>query len=87
MDCFEPNDDVLWTALRSAITALLSGLWREGAFAGKKMEEAFFVSVGHEAMTADDIAQGRLIVEIGIAPVRPAEFVSVKDVQNLKEVS
>lgn len=53
----------------------LSGKWRNGALEGKTEEDAFFVEVGRETMTEADIQNGRLIVKIGIAPVRPAEFV------------
>lgn len=72
---FEPNDDRLWARVRQTITAFLRTQWREGALMGLKEEDAFFVKADRETMTDDDIANGRLIVVIGIAPVRPAEFV------------
>ena len=59
--------------------------WREGALFGEKEEEAFSVAVGRETMTEDDILNGRLIVEIGIAPVRPAEFVIFRVFQKTQE--
>ena len=59
--------------------------WREGALLGAKEEEAFSVAVGRETMTEDDILNGRLIVEIGVAPVRPAEFVIFRIFQKTQE--
>lgn len=72
---FEPNDPKLWARVKQTVTLFLRSQWREGALFGEKEEEAFSVAVGRETMTEDDILNGRLIVEIGIAPVRPAEFV------------
>jgi phage tail sheath protein FI len=72
---FEPNDPRLWARVKQTVTLFLRSQWREGALFGDKEEEAFTVAVGRETMTEDDIVNGRLIVEIGIAPVRPAEFV------------
>ncbi len=73
---FEPNDANLWTSVEATIGDYLQVLWREGAFAGSNPQEAFFVKCGlGSTMTASDIQSGKLIVEIGFAPVRPAEFV------------
>ncbi len=72
---FEPNDDRLWAQVRQTITGFLRTQWREGALMGLKEEDAFFVKAGRETMADVDIDNGLLIVEIGIAPVRPAEFV------------
>jgi phage tail sheath protein FI len=72
---FEPNDPKLWARVKQTVTLFLRSQWREGALFGDKEEEAFSVAVGRETMTEDDILNGRLIIEIGIAPVRPAEFV------------
>jgi phage tail sheath protein FI len=72
---FEPNDQRLWGRVRQTITEFLRTQWREGALFGATEEEAFFVRVDRTTMTDDDINNGRLIVVIGIAPVRPAEFV------------
>jgi phage tail sheath protein FI len=73
---FEPNKEPLWTRVRATIEAFLREQWRAGALMGAKEEDAFFVAVGRNVtMTKDDILNGRLIVEIGVAPVRPAEFV------------
>jgi phage tail sheath protein FI len=57
------------------ISVFLTGLWRDGALMGAASNEAFFVQVGRSTMSQDDIDNGRLICEIGIAPVKPAEFV------------
>lgn len=76
---FEPNGQLLWGTVKRLVTDYLTGIWRSGALAGQKVEEAFFVSIGYnQTMTQDDIAHGRLIVEIGIAPIKPAEFVVLR---------
>jgi hypothetical protein len=73
---FEPNDVPLWERLRGSVTAFLTTQWRNGMLQGKTPGEAFFVKIGlGETMTQDDIDNGRLICIIGIAPVKPAEFV------------
>jgi phage tail sheath protein FI len=72
---FEPNDDSLWARVTATITQFLTGVWRSGALMGKTPEEAFFVKCDRSTMTQDDIDNGRLICIIGIAPVKPAEFV------------
>jgi phage tail sheath protein FI len=72
---FEPNDEPLWARVRRAVEDFLTVLWREGAFQGSKPEEAFFVRCDRSTMTQGDIDHGRLIVLVGVAPVRPAEFV------------
>jgi phage tail sheath protein FI len=82
---FEPNDPRLWARVKQTITLFLRSQWREGALFGDKEEEAFHVSVGRDTMTEDDILNGRLIVEIGIAPVRPAEFVIFRLFQQTAE--
>ena len=75
---FEPNGEPLWEAVRQTITSFLLNNWRSGALMGAKPEEAFFVRCDASTMTQNDIDNGRLIVEIGIAPVRPAEFVILR---------
>lgn len=76
---FEPNDGNTWTRVRAMIENYLTTLWRQGALAGAKPEDAFFVKVGlGETMTSLDILEGRLIVDIGMAAVRPAEFVVLR---------
>lgn len=73
---FEPNDANTWARLKASIKTFLFGLWRQGAFQGAKPEEAFMVAVGlGETMTQADLDNGRLIVQVGVAPLRPAEFV------------
>ncbi|NJD51987.1 MAG: phage tail sheath family protein [Candidatus Methanoperedens sp.] len=72
---FEPNDEKLWARIRATITQFLTRVWRDGALMGTKPEEAFFVKCDRTTMTQDDIDNGRLICIIGIAPVKPAEFV------------
>lgn len=72
---FEPNDEVLWVRVKRTIDVFLTGLWRGGALAGSAPSEAFFVNVGRNTMSQDDIDNGRLICVIGVAPVKPAEFV------------
>ena len=83
---FEPNDRNTWVRVRAMIQNYLTGLWRQGALAGSKPEDAFFVNVGlGETMTAQDILNGRLIVEVGIAAVRPAEFIILNFSHKLQE--
>lgn len=72
---FEPNDETLWVRVKRTIDVFLTGLWRNGSLAGTSTDEAFFVNVGRDTMTQDDIDNGRLICVIGVAPVKPAEFV------------
>jgi len=72
---FEPNDEKLWGRVRATITEFLTRVWRDGALMGAKAEEAFFVKCDRTTMTQDDIDNGRFICIIGIAPVKPAEFV------------
>jgi len=72
---FEPNDEPLWARVRQTITNFLTTVWRSGALQGSKPDEAFFVRCDYSTMTQDDIDNGRLICQIGIAPVKPAEFV------------
>jgi phage tail sheath protein FI len=76
---FENNDANLWIKIKSMIENYLIDKWRDGALAGAKPEEAFFVNVGlGSTMTAKDILAGLLIVEVGIAVVRPAEFIILR---------
>ncbi|NLX19508.1 MAG: phage tail sheath family protein [Desulfobulbus sp.] len=76
---FEPNDANTWVKVRAMIENFLILQWRAGALQGAKPEEAFYVHVGlNETMTALDILEGRMIVEIGMAVVRPAEFIILR---------
>lgn len=72
---FEPNDETLWVRVKRTIEVFLTGLWRNGSLAGTSTGEAFFVNVDRTTMSQDDIDNGRLICVIGVAPVKPAEFV------------
>ena len=72
---FEPNDMALWERVKRTISAFLVRVWRDGALFGSTPGEAFYVKCDGENNTAETIDAGQLIVEIGIAPVKPAEFV------------
>ncbi|MGZ4044082.1 MAG: phage tail sheath family protein [Bacteroidia bacterium] len=73
---FEANTANTWQRVKGMIEAFLTGLWRDGALAGATTKDAFFVNVGlGVTMTAQDILEGRLIVVVGMAAVRPAEFI------------
>lgn len=83
---FEPNDANTWTKVKAMIENFLNGLWREGALAGASAEDAYFVRVGlNETMTAQNILEGEMIVEIGMAAVRPAEFIVLKFSHKMQE--
>jgi phage tail sheath protein FI len=72
---FEPNDQKLWIQLRIAATSFLTRTWREGALFGSSPDQAFFVKCDSETNPPDVIEAGQVVCEIGIAPVKPAEFV------------
>lgn len=72
---FESNNEKLWSRVKQTVTQFLTRVWRDGALMGLTPEEAFFVKCDRTTMTQDDIDNGRLIVMIGVAPVKPAEFV------------
>lgn len=83
---FEPNDANTWVKLRAMLENYLTLLWRQGALAGAKPEHAFYVRCGlGQTMTAQDILEGRLIVEIGMAAVRPAEFIILRFSHKMQE--
>lgn len=76
---FEPNDANTWVRIQGMIENFLTTLWRQGALQGIKPEHAFYVAVGlGKTMTPVDILEGRMIIEIGMAAVRPAEFIILK---------
>jgi phage tail sheath protein FI len=76
---FEPNDANTWVRVQAMIENFLTVLWRQGALQGAKPEHAFYVSAGlGKTMTPQDILDGRLVVEVGIAAVRPAEFIVLR---------
>ncbi|MBY8888853.1 phage tail sheath family protein [Streptomyces sp. PTM05] len=72
---FEPNDQALWARIRRNVSAFLVNEWRNGALFGSRPEEAFYVKCDEETNTPESVDLGRVICEIGIAPVKPAEFV------------
>lgn len=83
---FEANDANTWLRAKTMVENFLSNLWRDGALAGAKAEEAFFVRIGlGKTMTPLDILEGRIVIEIGMATVRPAEFIIVKFSHKLQE--
>ena len=82
---FEPNDERLWIRVVDLIRVFLRAQWRAGALLGTTERDAFFVTCDRSTMTQDDILNGRLVCEIGIAPVRPAEFVIFRIFQSTAE--
>ncbi|TDB57294.1 phage tail sheath family protein [Photorhabdus khanii] len=83
---FEPNSQPTWKAVHRAIDNYLYALWQQGGLAGNKAEQAYFVQIGKgTTMTEDDIKQGRMIVKVGMAAVRPAEFIILQFTQNIAQ--
>ncbi|HSJ00987.1 MAG: phage tail sheath family protein [Verrucomicrobium sp.] len=72
---FEPNDRPLWKAITRDVSAFLTTIWRQGALKGRTPDEAFFVRCNDETNPPEEIDAGRVTILIGIAPVKPAEFV------------
>jgi len=70
----QPNGETLWRAVCLQAVELLDGLWRKGTLVGESASEAFFVRCGPATMTQDDVDRGRLVLVVGVATVRPAEF-------------
>lgn len=76
---FEPNDANTWRSAEAMVENFLVNLWREGAFQGSKPEHAFFIKVGlGKTMTQNDIDEGKMIIEMGVAPTKPAEFIILR---------
>jgi uncharacterized protein len=75
---FEPNGEPLWATVRGNVTDFLDAEWRAGALQGDRPEKAFFVRCDVSTMTQDDLDNGRLVCEVGVAPLRPAEFVIIR---------
>ena len=75
---FEPNDDLLWAQIRSSFGAFMTGLFRQGAFQGTKPGDAFFIKCDETTTTQDDIDSGVVNIVVGFAPLKPAEFVSIR---------
>jgi phage tail sheath protein FI len=84
---FEPNDDALWARIRRTISAFLVMEWHRGALFGLTPDEAFYVKCDRETNPAESIEKGRVVCEIGIAPVKPAEFVYFQVTQSASGVS
>jgi phage tail sheath protein FI len=83
---FEPNSQPTWKRVQAAIEHYLYRLWQQGALAGNKAEEAYFVRVGKGiTMTQDEINQGQMIIQVGMAAVRPAEFIILKFTQDMSQ--
>lgn len=83
---FEPNDKNTWVRTKAMIDNFLNSIWKAGGLAGAKPEHAYIVKVGlGETMTAQDILEGRMIVEIHLAAVRPAEFIILRFMHKLQE--
>ena len=83
---FEPNDANTWTKVRAMIENYLTVLWRDGALVGAKPEQAFYIKVVlGQTMSAQDILDGKMIVEIGLAAVRPAEFIILRFMHKMQE--
>jgi len=82
---FEPNNSSLWARVQMTVSAFLDNLFRAGMLSGDAPNEAYFVEIGPSTMSQDDILNGRLICNIGIAPSRPAEFVIFRVTQFTSE--
>lgn len=83
---FEPNVSSTWIRVRTLIENFLNDLWKAGGLAGSTPEQAFYVRVGlGQTMTSQDILEGKMIVEIGMAAVRPAEFIVLKFSHKMQE--
>ncbi|OQS37533.1 phage tail sheath family protein [Chromobacterium haemolyticum] len=83
---FEPNSQATWERVRGAIDNYLRKLWQQGALLGDSEKEAYFVQIGKGVtMSDDDIKQGKMIVTVGMAAVRPAEFIILQFTQSLNQ--
>jgi phage tail sheath protein FI len=83
---FEPNDEPLWAKIRQNVTAFMLRLHRQGAFAGASPDDAFYVKCDAETTTPTDQNLGIVNVEVGFAPLKPAEFVVIK-IQQIAQAS
>ena len=72
---FEPNGEALWASVRRAVQGFLHAAWRNGALVGRMPQDAFFVRCDRTTMSQSDVLNGRLVCLVGVAPLRPAEFV------------
>ncbi len=83
---FEPNDENTWVRIQGMIETYLTSLWRQGSLAGAKPKDAFFVKVGlGVSMSAVDVMEGRMIIILGLAQVRPAEFIILEFTQLMQQ--
>lgn len=81
---FEMNTPPTWSKVKNAIVNYLHGLWKQGALMGSSEQDAFFVQIGKDiTMSDDDINQGKMIAKVGLAAVRPAEFIIITFSQNV----
>ncbi len=81
--CFEPHEPRLWESMTREVTFFLESQWKKGAFAGETRDEAFFVKCDAENNPAEVRDNGQLIVEIGVAPALPSEFILFEVVQKM----
>lgn len=83
---FEPNSQPTWQRVKAAVDSYLHGLWQQGALAGNTPPDAWFVQVGKDlTMTQEEINQGKMIIKIGLAAVRPAEFIILQFSQDIAQ--
>lgn len=83
---FEPNNHLTWKRVQAAIENYLHGIWQQGGLSGNKAAEAYFVQIGKDlTMTTEDINQGKMIVQVGMAAVRPAEFIILQFTQDMAQ--
>ncbi|MGE5415569.1 MAG: phage tail sheath C-terminal domain-containing protein [Acidobacteriota bacterium] len=80
---FEPNNERTWGRVRLLLTEFLTGIWRDGAIIGSRAREAFYVHCDDRCMTEEDVRKGQLIIDIGIAPLRPSEFIKFKVIHTI----
>ncbi len=78
---FEPNGEALWNRVRTTVEDFLFNEWKSGALLGSQPQEAYFVHCDRTTMTQNDLDNGRLVCVVGVAPVKPAEFVTFRIAQ------
>lgn len=83
---FEPNDEPLWSQIRLNVGAFMHKLFCQGAFQGSTSKDAYFVKCDRETTTQDDINKGNVNIEVGFAPLKPAEFVIIKIQQTAGQI-
>jgi phage tail sheath protein FI len=83
---FEPNDANTWITVKSMFDNFLTNLWKQGALAGAVPEQAFSVAVGlGSTMTGNDILDGKMLITVKVAIVRPAEFIEITFQQQMQQ--